>query len=73
MQISFVMPIFLLFSDQISRGEVSEGANCLRGTPLPLVEESRGLNIETCLLYNKTVIASILRNIGALRYQREDV
>ena len=34
MQISFVMPIFLLFLDQISGGaKVSEGANCLRGRP----------------------------------------
>ena len=36
MQISFVMLIFLLFSDQISGGgaKVSEGwANCLRGCP----------------------------------------
>ena len=32
MQISFVMPIFLLLSDQISGGEVSERerANCVR-------------------------------------------
>ena len=29
MQISFVMLIFLLFSDQILGGEVSEGENCL--------------------------------------------
>ena len=29
----FVMLISLLFSDQISGGKVSEGANCLRGAP----------------------------------------
>ena len=34
MQISFVMPIFLLFSDQISGRQKSlRGANCLRGAP----------------------------------------
>ena len=34
-QISFVMPIFLLFSDQISGGGKSlwGGGNCLRGAP----------------------------------------
>ena len=40
MQISFVMQFFLLFSDQISGGQKSpRGANCLRGRPLPPVEE----------------------------------
>ena len=34
MQISFVMPIFLLFLDQISGGGKSlRGENCLRGAP----------------------------------------
>ena len=34
MQISFVMQIFLLFSDKISGGQKSpRGANCLRGAP----------------------------------------
>ena len=44
MQISFVMLIFLLFSDQISGGGSKslqgKGANCLRGVPPP-VEESQ--------------------------------
>ena len=36
MQISFIMLMFLLFSDQISGGKSlrGEGANCLRGLPL---------------------------------------
>ena len=32
-QISIVMLIFLLFLNQISGGEVSEGENCLMGAP----------------------------------------
>ena len=36
-----VMLIFLLFSDQISRGaNVSEGGECLRGCPIPLPRET---------------------------------
>ena len=37
MQISFVMLIFLLFSDQISEGgqKSPRGANCLSGRPHP--------------------------------------
>ena len=34
-QISFVLLIFLLFSDQISGGKSPSGENCLRGRPLP--------------------------------------
>ena len=39
MQISFVMLIFLLFSDQISGGEVSEGGKLSQGGGAPPVEE----------------------------------
>ena len=42
MQISFVIPIFLLFSDQISKeAKVSEGGKLPQGVPPAPVEESQ--------------------------------
>ena len=48
MQISFVMLIFLLFSDQILWGQKSlSGENCLKGAPpSPAVEESQSTHAE---------------------------
>ena len=47
MQISFVMLIFLLFSDPNFRGQKSlRGANCLRGAlPLPILWRKASLQI----------------------------
>ena len=63
MQFSFVLLIFLLFSNQISGWQKSlRGENCLRGRPLRplpprLWKEASNVNINSILRYNRNELS----------------